>query len=73
MRNMGEANARLKQMEVALDAAELDKQNAETQAALAHESAEASKLEVKRVDLMVRVIPIILNFLVCNFKLLSFC
>ncbi|XP_052193632.1 mitotic spindle checkpoint protein MAD1 isoform X2 [Diospyros lotus] len=52
MRNMGEANTRLKQMEVALDAAELDKQNAETQAALAHESAEASKLEVKRVDLM---------------------
>ncbi|XP_059648311.1 mitotic spindle checkpoint protein MAD1-like [Cornus florida] len=52
MVKMGEANARAKQLEVALDAAELCKQNAETEAALAKENAELSKSEVKRIGLM---------------------
>uniref|UniRef100_A0A5B7BXX2 Putative mitotic spindle checkpoint protein MAD1 n=1 Tax=Davidia involucrata TaxID=16924 RepID=A0A5B7BXX2_DAVIN len=48
----GEANARLKQMEVALDDAELGKQNAENEAVLAKENAEVSKSEAKRIGLM---------------------
>lgn len=53
MRKAGEVNARLKQMEVALDDAELAKQNAETEAALANEKAALSISEVKRIELMV--------------------
>lgn len=53
MRKVGEVNARLKQMEVALDDAELAKQNAETEAALAKEKAALSISEVKRIELMV--------------------
>lgn len=52
MGKVGEANAHLKQMEVALDVAELGKQNAEAEAALARENAEASKSELKRIELM---------------------
>lgn len=52
---VGEANARLKQLEVALDAAQSGKQNAETEAALTKEKAEASKSEAKRIELMVSV------------------
>ncbi|XP_034891283.1 mitotic spindle checkpoint protein MAD1 isoform X3 [Populus alba] len=52
MMKVGEANALLKQMEVALDTAQLGKQNAETEAALAKEMAEALKLEVKEIELM---------------------
>ncbi|KAM7478702.1 hypothetical protein LguiA_026915 [Lonicera macranthoides] len=52
MRKVGEVNARLKQMEVALDDAELAKQNAETEAALAKEKAALSISEVKRIELM---------------------
>ncbi|XP_021888214.1 mitotic spindle checkpoint protein MAD1 [Carica papaya] len=48
----GETNARLKQMEVALDAAELAKQSAETEALLAKVKAEALKSEVKRIEKM---------------------
>ena len=51
---VGEANARLKQIEVSLDAAELGKQNAEAEAALATENAEVLKSEVKRIEVMVR-------------------
>lgn len=51
----GEVNARLKQLEVALDAAEIGKQNAETEAALAKEKVEALKSEIKQVELMVSV------------------
>ncbi|RVW44362.1 LINE-1 retrotransposable element ORF2 protein [Vitis vinifera] len=54
MMKLGEANARLKQMEVSLDAAEHAKQNAETEAASAKESSEVSKSEVKRIELMAR-------------------
>lgn len=52
MGKVSEANARLKQMEVSLDAAELGKQNADAVAALATENAKALKSEVKRIELM---------------------
>lgn len=53
MMKVGLANARLKQVEVSLDAAQIDKQNAETEAALAKEKVDASKSEVNRIELMV--------------------
>ncbi|KAJ6937876.1 mitotic spindle checkpoint protein MAD1 isoform X1 [Populus alba x Populus x berolinensis] len=56
MMKVGEANALLKQMEVALDTAQLGKQNAETEAALAKEMAEALKLEVKEIELMLSMV-----------------
>ncbi|KAI8532019.1 hypothetical protein RHMOL_Rhmol11G0180400 [Rhododendron molle] len=52
MGKVGEANARLKQIEVSLDAAELGKQNADAVAALATENAGGLKSEVKRIELM---------------------
>ncbi|KAJ6934883.1 hypothetical protein NC651_009774 [Populus alba x Populus x berolinensis] len=53
MMKAGEANAHFKQVEVALETAQLGKQNAETEAALAKEKAEqALKLEVKQIELM---------------------
>lgn len=52
MMKVGEAQVRLKEIEVALDAAEFDKQNAVTEATLAKEKAESSKSEVKRIELM---------------------
>lgn len=58
MMKVGEAQARLKQIEVALDAAELDKQNAVAEVTLAKEKAESSKSEVKRIELMVSMISI---------------
>ncbi|KAJ0013716.1 hypothetical protein Pint_20703 [Pistacia integerrima] len=56
MMKLGEANAQLKQMEVALDAAQLGKQNAETEATLAKEKAEVTKSEVKRIELMLSMV-----------------
>lgn len=53
MMKAGEISARLKQTEMALVSAEQGKQEAETEAALARERAELSKLEVKRIELMV--------------------
>ncbi|XWS11565.1 hypothetical protein CRYUN_Cryun37aG0008900 [Craigia yunnanensis] len=53
---IGEANAHLKQIEVRLDAAQLAKQNAEADAALAKEKEEVLKSEVKRFELMASVI-----------------
>lgn len=50
MAKMGEANARLKQLEVALVTAELDKKNAETESALAKEKEESLKLEIKQLE-----------------------
>ncbi|CAK7357205.1 unnamed protein product [Dovyalis caffra] len=55
MVKVGEANARLKQMEVALDTAQFGKQSAEAETALAKEKAEALKLEVKQIKLMVSI------------------
>ncbi|XAR56252.1 hypothetical protein NMG60_11036658 [Bertholletia excelsa] len=52
MGKVGEVNARLKQMEVALDAAELGKQSAEAEAALARENIALSKSEAKRIELL---------------------
>lgn len=53
MLKVGEAEACLKQLEVSLDAAELDKQNALNEAKMAKEMAEFSKSEVRRIELMV--------------------
>uniref|UniRef100_A0A7C9D1A8 Mitotic spindle checkpoint protein MAD1 n=1 Tax=Opuntia streptacantha TaxID=393608 RepID=A0A7C9D1A8_OPUST len=50
MARMSEANARLKQLEVALTTAELDKKNAETEVALLKEKEESLKSEVKRLE-----------------------
>ncbi|KAJ6931929.1 mitotic spindle checkpoint protein MAD1-like isoform X1 [Populus alba x Populus x berolinensis] len=56
MMKAGEANTHFKQMEVALETAQLGKQNAETEAALAKEKAEALKLEVKQIELMLSMV-----------------
>ncbi|XP_041010924.1 mitotic spindle checkpoint protein MAD1 isoform X2 [Juglans microcarpa x Juglans regia] len=56
MMKEGDANARLKQMEVALDAAQSGKHIAETEAAFAKEKAEESKSEVKQVEVMLSMI-----------------
>ena len=55
---MGEVNARLKQLEVALDAAQTDKQKAESEATLAKEKIEALKLETQQNELLVRFCPL---------------
>ncbi|KAK2987005.1 hypothetical protein RJ640_024903 [Escallonia rubra] len=52
MLKVGEANSRLKQIEITLDAAEIGKRNAESEAASANEKAELSKLETRRIELM---------------------
>ena len=51
---VGEVNARLKQLEVALDYAQINKRNAEAEAALAKEKAEALKSEVKQIQMTVK-------------------
>ncbi|KAK6945547.1 Spindle assembly checkpoint component Mad1, partial [Dillenia turbinata] len=48
----GETTARLKQVEVALEAAELGKQKAETEAALAKEKEEVLKAEIKCIEMI---------------------
>lgn len=53
MTKVGEVSARLKQMEIALEVAELGKQHAESEAAFAKQKAEQSISEVKRLELMV--------------------
>lgn len=53
---LGELNARLKQMEVALDAAQLSKRSAEADAALAREKSEEMVVEIKRIQSMVSCI-----------------
>ncbi|KDP42511.1 hypothetical protein JCGZ_00308 [Jatropha curcas] len=56
MMKVGEANGRLKQMEVALDAAQLGKQIAETEVALSKEKAESLKLELNRIEMMLSAV-----------------
>ncbi|TXG53619.1 hypothetical protein EZV62_018875 [Acer yangbiense] len=56
MMKLGETNAQLKQMEVVLDAAQLGKQNAETETALVKEKAEVSESEIKRIELTLSVV-----------------
>lgn len=51
MMKMGEVSARLKQIEVALEAAENAKRDAETESALTKEKADLLKLELKRTEL----------------------
>lgn len=53
MMKLGEMSANLKQLEVALEVAELGKQNAETEARLAKEKADKLMLEVKQLESMV--------------------
>lgn len=62
MTKVGEIQARLKQMEVALDAADLEKKEAENEAVLAKEKAESSKSEIKRIELKVSI------FCICCFR-----
>lgn len=69
---IGKANACLKQMEVALDTAQLGKQNAETEAALAKEKAEALKLEIKQTELMVSS-SLLTYVLFVTFMLIFYC
>lgn len=52
---VGEAETRLKQLEVALESAEVDKQNAKTEAALAKEKAEVLISELKRIESCVSI------------------
>ncbi|KAL2939454.1 Mitotic spindle checkpoint protein MAD1 [Bienertia sinuspersici] len=51
MSKLGEANTRLKQLEMALENAELDKKNIESEVALAKEKEESLKLEIKELEL----------------------
>ncbi|XP_051114272.1 mitotic spindle checkpoint protein MAD1 [Andrographis paniculata] len=52
MLRVGEAQAQMKEIQVALDAAMLDKQNAESEAVMAKEKAESCKIEIKRLESM---------------------
>ncbi|KAK7363925.1 hypothetical protein VNO77_06088 [Canavalia gladiata] len=52
----GEIAAHLKELEVALDAAKIGKQNAEAEAILAKEKAEVLKSEIKQIELMLAVV-----------------
>ncbi|KAL1334405.1 hypothetical protein HN51_063326 [Arachis hypogaea] len=52
----GEQTSRVKQLQVALDVAEIGKQSAESEAALAKEKAEALKSEIKQIELMLAVV-----------------
>ena len=52
---VGEINARLKELEVALELSELNRQHAEKESTLAKSKAEDSVLEVKRLEQMVNI------------------
>ncbi|KAL6545686.1 hypothetical protein OROGR_009560 [Orobanche gracilis] len=56
MMRAGEAQAHVKEIQVALDAAILNKQDAETDATMMKEKAESYKAEIKRLELMLGVI-----------------
>ncbi|KAJ8755600.1 hypothetical protein K2173_022195 [Erythroxylum novogranatense] len=56
MMKMGEANARLKQMEVALETTQIAKQNAEIEAALTKEKAEVLVSEIKQMELLISTV-----------------
>ncbi|ESQ43676.1 hypothetical protein EUTSA_v10012797mg [Eutrema salsugineum] len=53
---IGEASTRFNQLGAALDATQLDRQNAETEAALAKEKYEALKSDVKRIEAMLSLV-----------------
>lgn len=67
MMKLGEMSANLKQLEVALEVAELGKQNAETEARLAKEKADKLMLEVKQLESMVscKKFSVILTICLC--------
>ncbi|KAH7685202.1 Spindle assembly checkpoint component Mad1 protein [Dioscorea alata] len=58
MMKAGELGARVKELKVSLEMAELSKQNAEKDCALAKEKAESSALEVKRLELMLSSVTV---------------
>lgn len=70
LNKVGEVTSRLKELEVALEFADLSKQRAEGEAALAKERAESATREVKRLELMVLSICYASNYL---FSILSLC
>lgn len=53
LNKVGEVTSRLKELEVALEFANLSKQHAEGEATLAKERVESATREVKRLELMV--------------------
>lgn len=53
LNEVGEVTSRLKELEVSLEYADLSKQQAEGEAALAKERAASATREVKRLELMV--------------------
>lgn len=53
MAKVGEITAQLKEIKVTMEYADLSKQRAEAECALAKEKAESSSLEAKRLQLMV--------------------
>lgn len=55
MLKVGEANMRLKELEVALELSELNKQHAEKESALVKENAEHLLSEVKHLEQMVNI------------------
>lgn len=67
MMKLGEMSANLKQLEVALEVAELGKQNAETEARLAKVKADKLMLEVKQLESMVsfKKFSVILTICLC--------
>lgn len=67
MMKLGEMSANLKQLEVALEVAELGKQNAETEARLAKVKADKLMLEVKQLESMVsfKKFSLILTICLC--------
>lgn len=63
MMRASEAQACMKEIQVALDTAMIDKQNAETEATMVKEKAESYKHEIKRLELMVSTRKM---FLLCD-------
>ncbi|KFK26618.1 hypothetical protein AALP_AA8G272100 [Arabis alpina] len=55
-KKIGEVSTRCKQLEVALDATQRGRQNAETEAALAKEKSEAIKSDVRRIEVMLSLV-----------------
>ncbi|CAH2070538.1 unnamed protein product [Thlaspi arvense] len=53
---IGEVSTRFNQLQAALDAAQLGRQNAETEAALAKEKSEALKSDMKRTEVMLSLV-----------------
>lgn len=53
MKNASETREKVIEVQVSLDKAILDKQNAETEATMVKEKAESYKAEIKRLELMV--------------------